>query len=1470
MSLAPIPACWQCAFDPARRRKLFLQGVAGGLFLFAILHCATAQRARSDARSEAGTEAVTAPPQWQSLGPQSVLSPDFGLLSGRITALALDPNDPTGNRLYMGTTGGGVWRSQNAASSDSGQVVFTPLTDNVDGFSGKLDPSLSIGALSVQPGGTGVVLAGTGDPNNALDSYYGGGILRSTDGGNTWAWIQKTSDLVSGFAAQDYGLMGEAFAGFAWSTADTDRVVAAVAHARRSSLVGAEWSGFSYAGLYYSLDAGATWHLATVSDGNGQNVQAPLDAMSGLHGNAAVAVVWNPVRKLFLAAIQLHGYYQSSDGVTWTRLAEQPGKGLTLQQCPTNYTWMGSATCPLQRGALAVNPVTGDTFAWTIDSQNQDQGLWQDLCNRQGSACTNPAIKFAKQWDTGALQFESDLGAATIDHGDYNLALAAIPSSGDTVLLAADDDLWKCSLSAGCAWRNTTHSSSCKSAQVAPHQHAIEWNASRSSQIFLGTDGGLWRSTDLIGETDAECSETDADHLQNLNAGVGSLAQVGSFAVNPVSPDLMIVGLGVLGAAGVKDSVPTTTWPTVLGGYGGSVAIDPANPDRWYVNNGQGVSIYRCSQSAPCTPSDFGASPMVSSADVSGDAASMTQPAPFLVDPQDPSQLLIGTCRVWRGPADGIGWSSTNAISPILDTSGPAGTCSAKAMIRSLAALPLANGGEVVYAGMYGANSGGQMLPGHIFTATLSPSGTWSKWQDLTANPVANDTEPFNRYGYDLSSIFVDPHDAAGSTVYVTVAGFPNDAHTVRMVYRSVDAGAHWARIASNLLYAPANSLVIDPFDANTAYVATDLGVFATRNVSSCGQPAVNCWAAYGAGLPLSPVAQLATSSPNSSTGYLVAATYGRGLWLIPLFNSATPLTTASLTPASLSFSDQPQWTTSSAQTITLTNIGNAALILTSIATTGDFIETDNCLKSTVALHGSCNIQIQFAPTALGARSGQVTINANVAGGSLGIGLAGNATAPNVVSLMPDTLDFGPVTVGATSYSLQITVENSGAASVPITSLSVTPPFTLASNACGTTALAAHSDCQLTVRFTAAQAGAASGRLTLVDALGTQTAELSGVGTSPATDTLSPSSLTFADTAIGQSSTAQTVSLTNDGDASLTSIAIAASGPFQATSNCTTQLIAQSSCAIRVIFVPTAAGPQKGTLAVADIFRTQTVSLTGSGLLPLGFSVTPAHLDFGTQGLGRNSAPQTLTVSNRTASAASALSFVLTGPFVIAHNLCGSNLDAGASCTLDLQFQPRTVGTQTGSLTVSSSAAPAVKIPLAGIGFDFGLSIEGSSVRTVASGQTATYSVSLAPTPGITASFAFQCDALPSNVSCVFNPATNTIVGGAVASETVHVRTAPLFGRGASPPWSAPIRTVLLAGAIFFIRRRSRSARIFLAGVLFFLLVVSLTRCTSSGGGGTSAAKVNTDGAAAGTYTIPVTVTSMGMQHSVSLTLVVD
>ena len=179
-----------------------------------------------------------------------------------------------------------------------------------------------------------------------------------------------------------------------------------------------------------------------------------------------------------------------------------------------------------------------------------------------------------RQWNTQALETNTLNGAATIANGDYNLALAAVPyalqQGADTWLLAGANDLWRCSLAQGCVWRNTTNAGTCMSAQVAAYQHALAWNTGNPLEILVGNDGGLWRSLDAIGETGQVCAATDAAHFQNLNGGLGSLAEVESMALGGASQYTMMTGLGVNGTAGLKGAtaparIGRRSWAVLVG-----------------------------------------------------------------------------------------------------------------------------------------------------------------------------------------------------------------------------------------------------------------------------------------------------------------------------------------------------------------------------------------------------------------------------------------------------------------------------------------------------------------------------------------------------------------------------------------------------------------------------------------------------------------------------------------------------------------------------------------------------------------------------------------------------------------------------------------------------------------------------------------------------------------------------------------
>jgi len=342
------------------------------------LQLRTLRAAPSGAAGVMALARATSATTWTPLGPAPLASDasgfgvqDYGWVSGRVTAVAIDPADGTGNTVYIGGAYGGVWKSTNAGnlSASPSSVVWTPITDN--------QPTLAVGSIAIQPQLTSpnpansVILVGTGETNSSSDSYYGLGILRSADAGKSWTLI--TQD-VSGA----YTFAGLGFSKIAFGTANPNLVVAAAAGATEGVIEGLENPVFANRGLYYSTDGGQSWNYALVKD-----------AGLVIDPSSAASVVYNATAKQFFAAIQWHGIYSSSDGANWSRLNSQPG-GLSAVACPASPA---TASCPLYRGEFAVVPGRNEMYFWYVDANNVDQLMWQT---------TDGGITWTQLNDTGS------------------------------------------------------------------------------------------------------------------------------------------------------------------------------------------------------------------------------------------------------------------------------------------------------------------------------------------------------------------------------------------------------------------------------------------------------------------------------------------------------------------------------------------------------------------------------------------------------------------------------------------------------------------------------------------------------------------------------------------------------------------------------------------------------------------------------------------------------------------------------------------------------------------------------------------------------------------------------------------------------------------------------------------------------------------------------------------------------------
>lgn len=323
------------------------------------------------------------------------------------------------------------------------------------------------------------------------------------------------------------------------------------------------------------------------------------------------------------------------------------------------------------------------------------------------------------------------------------------------------------------------------------------------------------------------------------------------------------------------------------------------------------------------------------------------------------------------------------------------------------------------------------------------------------------------------------------------------------------------------------------------------------------------------------------------------------------------------LSASSLNFGSQVVGTSSPAQSVTIANDGVDALAVRSIAITGtnsaDFgIVFNNC-GTGLASRANCTIGIAFTPTAGGARAASLTIVDSASASSRTVTLTGTGLAP-VVTLSVDSLAFGNQAVGATSSAQNVTVRNTGTASLIIADVSITgtnaADFSLnsAATTCRSAASVATSgNCVVSVFFKPSDLGARSASLAMTDnASGSpHRVSLSGSGLTPLPAvTLSATTLIFGVQAVGTKSAAQTVTLKNSGTAALRIAGIAISGAnsadFAQTSNCGTGVAAAASCAITVSFTPAASGARTASLSVTDDAANspQTLNLTGSGVLP--------------------------------------------------------------------------------------------------------------------------------------------------------------------------------------------------------------------------------------------------------------------------------
>jgi hypothetical protein len=298
--------------------------------------------------------------------------------------------------------------------------------------------------------------------------------------------------------------------------------------------------------------------------------------------------------------------------------------------------------------------------------------------------------------------------------------------------------------------------------------------------------------------------------------------------------------------------------------------------------------------------------------------------------------------------------------------------------------------------------------------------------------------------------------------------------------------------------------------------------------------------------------------------------------------------------PSTHSFADTVIGSVSSGQTFTVRNTGGTGSGAIVVSLGGDnpgqfVIGADTCTNASLASMGTCTVSVTFAPSAVGVFDATLFASATP-GGTATAALAGNGLPAAALSITPTTQDFGSVGVGGLSAVQVFEIRNVGGtqAGDPTVTLGGNNPtqFIVVDDCTGP--LLPTQFCTATVRFAPTSIGNHSARVIASSSPGGSVfSSLFGQGTNPASLSVSPSSLSFPLTTLGDTAGGLSFVVTNNGGSTTGDLTVGKSGSHPndfnvAGTNCTT-LAPGASCIVTITFQPSQRGLRTASISVSGV-----------------------------------------------------------------------------------------------------------------------------------------------------------------------------------------------------------------------------------------------------------------------------------------------
>jgi hypothetical protein len=829
--------------------------------------------------------------KWDSIGPDTLDVDKFGTQSfikptqwsGRETAVTMGNCPNNGDcTLFVGAAGGGVWRTNNALTK---QPNWKQISADI--------PTNAIGSLAVDPNDASgrTVYAGTGEGNAVGDSEAGLGLYKSTDEGNHWSLVPGSVAVAN----------NRSIVWVAVQPGNADHILIGTRSGTRgegSNSTSATVAAQPALGVYASTDGGATFSL--VLPGTANEVKFDPNDPNTVYATIAGSATGGLLRSQAGGAVG-----------TWTPIFQENRSRFTFSAValPNGKTRIylgdasaGSTGAQVYRIDDASQPAAtltaSSNAAWTRLSNPTDGtpgfAVYNYCVSAFGGQCSydmsilSPPDRPNMVVVAGLMHYEE------LNPYEFQVAPVVGPRSNGRAVLVSFDS--------GATWNDMTGDVGGES--MHPDQHAIAFVPGDPDKVFVGSDGGLIRTSGQWADASSQCDDRGLDQinpayvteckqwlskipseLQVVNAGLGDL-QMYSISVSPFEDNQAMTGLqdnGTIMFTGSK------TWELPLTGDGCDSGFDAADPHfRFHTyTNGQMDINY----------DDFNQLTWL----WIGDRFVVNFPeadrfcSPTVSDPVRTKTIFVGAQSIWRTSDGGGDRSFLEAHCNVTTIPGKdpsnlqfTGACGSAADWPKLGTSTLTNSSATSpYGQTKGGNTISALSRGQDDGTMWAGTGAGRVLISKNINAADPSTVTFTRLDDDspatpgraVSSIYADPTNP--NHAIVTFSGFnastpATPGHVFDVVFDPSTGLSTWTDISYDIGDQPVNDAVLDTATGDI-YISTDFSVFTLTH-------GTQTWAPVSDGLPMVAVSGLTLAkAQHGPHRYIYAATHGRGAYRLTL-----------------------------------------------------------------------------------------------------------------------------------------------------------------------------------------------------------------------------------------------------------------------------------------------------------------------------------------------------------------------------------------------------------------------------------------------------------------------------------------------------------------------------------------------------------------------------------------------------------